>query len=283
MLFDSHAHLNNEDNTPELLAELVETIERSSLDYVMDIGFDLPSSVLATEHAKAYPWCYAAVGGHPHDTKDMHDEKLEEIRALAAEEKVKAIGEIGLDFFYDRSERDVQRLWFRKQIRLANELKMPIVIHAREADQEVMDILKEEGAFSPERKSWFLKRPDPDGFAKGTDGMADDARVLLHCFSGSAELGKQYVKMGATLSVAGPVTYKNNKKTVAMVDAIPIEFLLVETDSPFLTPVPFRGKRNMPVYVEHTAQKVADIKGISLEEAAAKTKENAIRFYGIDE
>ena len=283
MLFDSHAHLNNEDNTPQLLAELVETIERSSLDYVMDIGFDLPSSVLAAEHAKTYPWCYAAVGCHPHDTKDMDEEKLEAIRALAAEDKVQAIGEIGLDFFYDRSERDVQRLWFRKQIRLANELKMPIVIHAREADQEVMDILKEEGAFSAERKSWFPKRPDPDGFAKGTDGLADDARVLLHCFSGSAELGKQYVKMGATLSVAGPVTYKNNKKTVAMVDAIPIDFLLVETDSPFLTPAPFRGKRNMPVYVEYTAQKVADIKGITLEEAAAKTKENAIRFYGIKE
>ena len=283
MLFDSHAHLNNEDNTPQLLAELVETIERSSLDYVMDIGFDLPSSILAAEHAKTYPWCYAAVGCHPHDTKDMDEEKLEAIRSLAAEDKVQAIGEIGLDFFYDRSERDVQRLWFRKQIRLANELKMPIVIHAREADQEVMDILKEEGAFSAERKSWFPKRPDPDGFAKGTDGLADDARVLLHCFSGSAELGKQYVKMGATLSVAGPVTYKNNKKTVAMVDAIPIDFLLVETDSPFLTPVPFRGKRNMPVYVEYTAQKVADIKGITLEEAAAKTKENAIRFYGIEE
>lgn len=281
MLFDSHAHLNNEDNTPEMLAELIETIERSSLDYVMDIGFDLDSSIRAAQHAADLPWCFAVCGCHPHDTKDMDEEKLEAIRRLAAEEKVVAIGEIGLDFHYDRSERDIQREWFRRQIRLANELKMPIVIHAREADQEVMDILKEEQAFSPERKSWFPKRPDPDGFAGGKDGEADDARVLLHCFSGSAELGRQYVRLGATLSVAGPVTYKNNRKTVEMVSAIPLDFLLAETDSPFLTPVPFRGKRNIPPYVEHTVRKIAELKGVTFEEAAAKTKENAIRFYGI--
>jgi len=283
MLFDSHAHLNNEDNTPQMLEELIETIERSSLDYVMDIGFDLESSSKAAIHSMMLPWCYAAVGCHPHDAKTMDDDKLEEIRQLASGDKVMAIGEIGLDFYYDRSERDTQREWFRKQIRLANELKMPIVIHAREADQEVMDILMEEGAFSEERKSWFPKRPDPEGFAGGkTGGEADDARVLLHCFSGSAELGKQYVKMGATISIAGPVTYKNNKKTVAVVDTIPIDFLLVETDSPFLTPVPLRGERNIPPYVEYTARKVADIKGMSYEITALKTKENAKRFFGIE-
>ena len=266
-----------------MLEELIETIERSSLDYVMDIGFDLESSVKAVQHATDYVWCYAAVGCHPHDAKTMDEEKLEELRTLAQADKVQAIGEIGLDFYYDRSERDVQREWFRKQIRLANELRMPIVIHAREADQEVMDILKEEGAFSEERKSWFPKRPDPDGFASaGTDGLTDDARVLLHCFSGSAELGRQYVRMGATLSVAGPVTYKNNKKTVAVVDLIPIDFLLVETDAPFLTPAPHRGERNIPPYVEYTARRVAEIKSLSYEETAAKTKENAKRFFGIE-
>lgn len=282
MLFDSHAHLNNEDNTPQMLAELIETIERSSLDYVMDIGFDPASSERAAQHAMAYPWCYAAVGCHPHDAKVMNEEMLEIIRQLASYDKVKAIGEIGLDFHYDRSERDVQREWFRRQIRLANELRMPIVIHAREADQEVMDILKEEGAFSAERKSWFPNRPDPDGYASGAPGMAEDARVLLHCFSGSAELGKQYVKLGATISVAGPVTYKNNKKTVSMVDAIPLEFLLVETDSPFLTPVPLRGQRNIPPNVEYTCRRVAEIKGISFEEAAQMTRQNAMRFFGIE-
>lgn len=271
MLFDSHAHINNESFTEEERQALIAKIEGSSLDYVMDIGFNPESSALAAEHAKMLPWCYAAVGCHPHDTKDMDETQLERIRELAGRPKVQAIGEIGLDFFYDYSDKESQRYWFRRQIRLANELKMPIVIHAREADQEVMDILKEEGAFSEERKSWFPARWDGSG----------DARVLLHCFSGSRELGIQYVKMGATISVAGPLTYKNNRKTPAVVEALPLEVLLVETDSPYLTPEPFRGKRNIPPYVEYTAKKVAEIKGLTLEEVARQTKENAIRFFGI--
>lgn len=280
MLFDSHAHLNNEGMTDEEREETVRAIENSQLDYVMDIGFDLTSSKLAVDHAARYPWCYAAVGVHPHDTEGMDDMQLAMIKGLAKKNKVMAIGEIGLDFHYDYSPRDEQREWFRKQIRLANELRMPIVIHSREADQEVMDILKEEGAFSDERKSWFPERPDTTGYVKG-DTAAPDARVLLHCFSGSAELGRQYVKLGATLSIAGPVTYKNNRKTTAVVEEIPIDFLLVETDSPYLTPEPYRGRKNMSPYVEHTARKVAEIKGMTFEEVAAATKVNAMRFFGI--
>lgn len=286
MLFDSHAHLNNADMTGEdralMVAQIEASIEAGMLDHVMDIGFDPASSEMAVQHAQKYPWCNAAVGCHPHDAKIMDEEQLEKIRTLAAEPKARAIGEIGLDFHYDLSDRDVQREWFRRQIRLANELKMPICIHAREADQEVMDILIEEGAFSEERRSWFPKRPDPTGFCKGREGgLTGDARVLLHCFSGSAELGKQYVRMGATLSIAGPVTYKNNKKTVSVVREIPIDFLLVETDSPYLSPVPMRGKPNTPPNVEYTARKVAEIKEMTFEEVAAKTNENAMRFYGI--
>lgn len=280
MLFDSHAHLNNEGMTDEEREETVRAIENSQLDYVMDIGFDLTSSKLAVDHAARYPWCYAAVGVHPHDTEGMDDMQLAMIKGLAKKNKVMAIGEIGLDFHYDYSPRDEQREWFRKQIRLANELRMPIVIHSREADQEVMDILKEEGAFSDERKSWFPERPDTTGYVK-SDTAAPDARVLLHCFSGSAELGRQYVKLGATLSIAGPVTYKNNRKTTAVVEEIPIDFLLVETDSPYLTPEPYRGRKNMSPYVEHTARKVAEIKGMTFEEVAAATKVNAMRFFGI--
>lgn len=271
MLFDSHAHINNEAFSEEDRQELIRKIESSNLDYVMDIGFNLESSAMAAAHAKQLPWCYAAVGCHPHDTKDMDEMQLAMLKGLAKKDKVQAIGEIGLDFHYDYSDRDIQRYWFREQIRLANELKMPIVIHSREADQEVMDILKEEGAFSEERKSWFPVRYDGSG----------DARVLLHCFSGSKELGEQYVKLGAAISVAGPVTYKNNKKTVSVVKALPIEVLLVETDSPYLTPEPFRGKQNIPLYVEYTAQKVAEIKGLTLEETARHTQENAKRFFGI--
>ena len=282
MFFDSHAHLNNE-MSDEARAAMVKAIEDSELDYVMDIGFDLPSSKLAVDHAAKYPWCYAAVGCHPHDTDSMDDMQLALIKGLAKKKKVMAIGEIGLDFHYDHSPRDVQREWFRRQIRLANELKMPIAIHSREADQEVLDILKEEGAFSDERKSWFPERPDTTGYVSKQPGTCKDARVLLHCFSGSAELGSQYVKLGATISIAGPVTYKNNRKTAGVVAELPLDFLLVETDSPYLTPEPFRGRKNDPSKVEYTARKVAEIKGLSLEEVAAKTKENAMRFYGITE
>lgn len=293
MLFDSHAHINEASYSPEERAELIKTIESSDVDYVADIGYDLASSKLAVDHAAKYPWIYAVVGCHPHDAKSMDDMELALYKGLARKKKVVAIGEIGLDFHYDHSPRDTQREWFRHQIRLANELKMPIVIHSREADQETMDILKEEGAFSAERKSWFPKRPDPSGYtlkksdaAKASaddmaDRMVDDARVLIHCFSGSAELAAQYVKLGATISVAGPVTYKNNRKTVAAVAEVPIDFLLVETDSPYLSPEPLRGRRNMSPNVEYTAKKVAEIKGMTYEEVAAKTKENAMRFYGI--
>lgn len=293
MLFDSHAHINEASYSPEERAELIKTIEASDVDYVADIGYDLASSKLAVEHAARYPWCYAVVGCHPHDARSMDDMELAMYKGLARKKKVVAIGEIGLDFHYDHSPRDIQREWFRRQIRMANQLKMPIVIHSREADQETMDILKEEGAFSEERKSWFPKRPDPSGYtlkkseaAKKTpddsaDHMADDARVLIHCFSGSAELAAQYVKLGATISVAGPVTYKNNRKTVAVVAEVPMDFLLVETDSPYLSPEPLRGRRNMSPNVKYTAQKVAEIKDMTLEEVAAKTKENAMRFYGI--
>ena len=280
MFFDSHAHLNNE-MSDEARAAMVKAIEDSELDYVMDIGFDLPSSKLAVDHAAKYPWCYAAVGCHPHDTDSMDDMQLALIKGLAKKKKVMAIGEIGLDFHYDHSPRDVQREWFRRQIRLANELKMPIAIHSREADQEVLDILKEEGAFSDERKSWFPERADTTGYVSKQPGTCKDARVLLHCFSGSAELGSQYVKLGAAISIAGPVTYKNNRKTAGVVAELPLDFLLVETDSPYLTPEPFRGRKNDPSKVEYTARKVAEIKGLSLEDVAAKTKENAMRFYGI--
>lgn len=265
MLFDSHAHLNSEryDNDRD---KMIEAIEKSDLQYVMDIGYDLESSVTAVEHAKKYPWCYAAVGCHPHDTKTMDETTLTMFRALAKKPKVKAIGEIGLDYYYDHSEREIQQYWFRRQIQLALELEMPIVIHDRDANDDVLRILKEEGVFSKSRRE---KR--------------GDAMLLLHCFSGSRELAQQYLKLGATISVAGPVTYKNARKSIEVVQEVPIEHLLIETDAPYLTPEPFRGKINRPYYVEYTAKKIAEIKGIPYEEVAEITCSNAKKFFGIDE
>jgi TatD DNase family protein len=258
MFFDSHTHLEQ---------DAIEAIEAkdSRISYVMDIGTDLETSLRAVERAAKYSWCYAVVGYHPHEAKDMGQVELEMIAALARKPKVKAIGEIGLDFHYNYSEPDVQRDCFRKQIRLANDLRMPIVIHSREADQEVMDTLKEEQAFSNTRKSWF-------------NGQAG---VLLHCYSGSKEMAEQYVKLGASISVAGPITYKNNRRTVEMVQAIGMEHLMIETDAPYLTPEPHRGKRNQSPYVEFTAMKIAAIKGITLEEVAKITCQNAKTFFGI--
>ncbi len=285
-LFDSHAHANEEGFSPEERAEFIERIaaavENKDLSFINDIGFNLESSELAARHAAKYPWCHAVVGLHPHEADTYTDEQLEKIKELAGEPKVVAIGEIGLDFHYDNSDRDAQRYWFRRQIRLANELAMPIVIHERDAGFEVMDILKEEGAFSKARTSKFPLRPGallPDGSRE----MLPDARVLLHCFSGRAEFGRQYVKLGATLSIAGPVTYKNARKTVEVAEQIPLEFLLIETDSPYLSPVPHRGEKNHPVNVVHTAEKIAEIRGIDLETVAKVTRENAMRFFNITE
>ncbi len=264
MLFDSHAHLNSERYEGER-DQIVEAIERSELAYVMDIGYDLESSVMAIEHAKNYPWCYAAVGCHPHETKTMDEATFVMFKGLAKKPEVKAIGEIGLDFYYDHSERDVQRYWFRRQVQLAMELEMPIVIHDRDANGEVMHILKEEGVFGRTRAE-----------------KLGDAKLLMHCFSGSKELALQYVKLGATISIAGPVTYKNARKSIEVVEAVPIEHLLIETDAPYLTPEPFRGKTNRPDYVEYTASKIAEIKGISYEEAARITCDNAKKFFSVE-
>lgn len=273
MLFDSHAHLNNESYKDGQREKLFRDIEASDLSYVMDVGFDLASSALALKHAQRFPWCYAVVGCHPHDAKDFDEDQLQLIKGLAEKPEAKAIGEIGLDYYRNISSPEDQIHWFRRQIQLANLLKMPIVIHDRDAHGEVLDILKEEGAFSSERKSWFSQRPGSLG--------NDDARVLLHCYSGSKDQALQYVKLGATISIAGPVTYSNARKLIEVVEEVPLEYLLIETDSPYLTPVPFRGKPNTSLNVEYVAKKLAEIKGISFGEVARKTLENGMRFFDI--
>jgi len=255
MLFDSHSHLNSERYEDDL-QEIIKRIEDSKLSYVMDVGYDLASSLSAVKHAAEFDFCYAAVGCHPHDTKDMDEDVYYLLKGLSQKPKVKAIGEIGLDYYHDHSERDVQQYWFRRQIQLAHEVKLPIIIHDRDAHGDILKILKEERAF--------------------------ERGVLMHCFSGSVELAHQYIKLGAKLSIAGPVTFKNAHKLVDVVREIPISELLIETDAPYLTPEPHRGKRNEPIYVEYVCRKVAEIKGISFEEAAKATMKNAKEFFHID-
>ena len=275
MLFDSHAHICELGETEEeRLAAIREIEEHPLLARIADIGFDLSSSVGVMENAAKYPWCTGVVGVHPHDAASMDESIYEEIRRLALS-GASAIGEIGLDYYYMRSPREDQIYWFRRQIALANELAMPIVIHSRDADKETMDILIGEGAFSDERKALFPGRPGPDG------RVLPDARVDIHCFSGSAETAAEYVRLGATIGICGPLTYKNNKKTVRVAQETPLEFMMVETDSPYLTPEPLRGRPNRPWYVEHTARRLAVIKRLTFEDVCHKTYRNAMRYYGL--
>ena len=264
MLFDSHTHLNDSEYTKEEFEALVSEIEASQISCICDVGFDVESSRLAVEHAVKYPWCYAAVGIHPHDTYKTTEEDFEEIRKLAlrgldpadpAYKKIVAIGEIGLDYHYDKEWEAEQIYWFKRQIALAKDLKLPIMIHSRDADQITFDILKSEGAF--------------------------EVPVDIHCYSGHLEMAKEYVKLGAYLGVDGPITYKNNKKGVEVFENVPLEHILLETDAPYLTPVPFRGQRNKSPYVEYVAKKVAEIRGLTYEEVARATTENAKRYFGI--
>lgn len=254
MLFDSHAHLDSSrfDDDRE---QIIKNARENGVSYIMNPGANLETSVDAVKLASEHEMIYAAVGVHPHDVKDMDEMTLMLLKGLTKKEKVMAIGEIGLDYYYDHSPRDLQQEWFRRQIQLAKEVSLPIIIHDRDANDDVMRILKEEKAF--------------------------DTGVVLHCFSGSAELARQYVNLGAYISIAGPVTFKNARKTVEVVEKTPLQYLFVETDSPYLTPVPYRGKRNEMAYVRYVAEKIAEIKGISFDEVAYQTTENAKKFFGI--
>lgn len=311
MLFDAHTHLNFEKFTEEERRSLAGEIEASSLGYIIDVADCVAGAEQALKDAEDYDWCWAAVGIHPDHASVYTDADIEEIRHLAAHPKAMAIGEIGLDFYYGTDDREEQQELFRKQIRLANELHMPIMIHSRDANQLTMDILTEEGAFSEERKSWFPGRPAPGTMSAAAYGhdmqipgeysltdvncfagelgvsghvitrLVPDARVQMHCYSGSPEMAEEYVKLGATISLGGPITFKNGKKAAEVARRIPIEFLLSETDAPYMAPEPLRGRPNKPHYVEHVVRRMAMIKGISFDEASEILTANGRRFFAI--
>ena len=274
MLFDSHTHLNFEKYTEEERREIASEIEASEVAFIIDVADCVDTAVQALKDSDDYPWCYAAVGIHPDHASTYTDADIEEIRKLAAHPKAVAIGEIGLDFYYGTDDREEQQELFRKQIRLANELRMPIMIHSRDAHQLTMDILKEEGAFSDERKSWFAPRL--------VDGKeVPDARVQMHCFSGSPELALEYVKLGATMSLGGPVTFKNGKKAAEVVRQLPVWYLMSETDAPYMAPEPLRGRPNKSPYIEHIVRRMAILKGLDYEEIAGILTENGKHFFNI--
>ena len=239
---------------------------------IVNVGTDLISSRRAVTLAGQYDSVYAAVGMHPHDAKKLDGVALAELRALAVQPKVVAVGEIGLDYYRNLSPRAVQRRAFQAQLAWAGKLGKPVIIHDRDAHDEIMDILTD----------WVAGFPVPGPTAKaGRPPRESAARVgVLHTFSGDLAMAEKAIELGFYISISGPVTYKNARQLPAVVQALPLDRLLVETDCPYLAPHPHRGKRNEPAYVRFVAERIADLRGMGLDELAEATTANARRLFG---
>lgn len=249
--FDSHAHYDDKrfrEDREELLREL---LPASGVSHIINIGCDVKSSEMSIRLADRYDYIYAAVGVHPHELYDMSSQTIAKLKKLSEHPKVVAIGEIGLDYYYDTHPRELQRFWFRQQLRLAEEVALPVVIHSREASQETFDIIQ----------------------------STQVRRGSIHCYSGSAQMAMDYVKMGFHIGVGGVVTFSNAKKLVETVEAIPIEHILIETDCPYLSPNPNRGKRNDSSNLKYVVEKIAEIKKMTPEAVAKITAENAKSLF----
>ena len=255
MLFDTHAHVDDA-AFDEDRKELLENLPKQGIKMLLNPGCSLETSRNAVKNAREYDYIYAAVGSHPDAADEVNEEVLEEYRRMVRENpKVKAIGEIGLDYHYEDVPRQRQQQAFRAQMALARELDLPVIIHDREAHEDCLNIIRE----FPEVKGVF------------------------HCFSGSAEMAKQLAKMGWYVGFTGVVTFKNARRAVEAAAAVPEDRFVIETDCPYMSPEPFRGKRNDPSRVYRMAEKLAEIRGLSLEEVQRITLENGKRLYRIEE
>lgn len=253
MLFDTHAHYDAEEFDADR-QEVLASLPGRGVSLVVNPGCDLPSSRTAVTLAEQYPFLYAAVGYHPENCAPYTDADLEELRRLAAHPRVVAIGEIGLDYYWEENPpREFQQMVFRRQMALAEELNLPVIVHDREAHADSLNIVKE--------------------FPK--------VRGVFHCYSGSVETARELMELGWMISFTGVLTYKNARKAVEVAQAVPLDRIMIETDSPYMAPAPHRGKRNDSGYVVHVCEKLAELKGLTLEETARITLENGRRFFGI--
>ncbi len=250
-IFDSHGHYDH-GQFDEDRDGLLQSMKSAGVDYILNSASDLESSKAAIALSEKYDFIYGSVGVHPHDASSMDDKVFAEIKQLASHPKVVAIGEMGLDFYYDYSPRDVQEQVFHKQLALAKELDMPVIIHSREACEKTLNIVRQ---YNP----------------KG----------VVHCFSGSAQTAVEYVKLGMYIGLTGVVTFKNARKALEVAAAVPIDRLLIETDCPYMAPVPYRGKRSDSSMLNHVLEVLAPIKGVSPQELADITRENAFRAFEI--
>ena len=253
MLIDSHAHIDDARFDADRDAVL-ERAAAADVELIINIGADMSSSARSVALAEKYPQIYATVGMHPHDAKEMQEQDYRQLLRWAEHPKVIAIGEIGLDYHYDLSPRPVQKEVFLRQLDIARQTGKPFVIHEREAHADTFEIIRTA--------------------AKGLAGV-------FHCFSGSIETAREYLKLGFYISVAGPVTFPKSAKTKEVAQFVPLDRLLIETDSPYLTPQAFRGRRNEPAHVRLVAEEIAALRNLSLTELALATSENARRLFKI--
>lgn len=265
---DSHCHIDGEQFDADR-DEVVQRAKDVGVAAMLNVGTGDPNTDdfrRAVAVAEAYPNVFASVGVHPHDAKLYDDAAEEHLIELATNEKVIAWGEIGLDYYYDHSPRDVQREVFRRQIHVAKSLGLPVIIHSRDADDETVEILTEE--FS--------------GITENLELKAENCIGIMHCFGGTPEMAKALLDVGFLISFAGNVTFKKAENLRDAARVVPLERLLIETDCPFLTPVPFRGKRNEPSFVVHTAAFLADLYSLPVETVAQQTTSNFLDLFSLD-
>ena len=251
-IFDTHAHYDDEDFNADRY-ELLESMKEHGVGTIVNIGASMRSCKTTLALAEKYPFVYGALGVHPSDCGTMTEEDIQWIKANAANEKIVAIGEIGLDYYWDNVERDVQKKWFVRQLEIAKETGLPVIIHSRDAAQDTLEIMKAEH--------------------KDTTGG------VIHCFSYGVEMAREYLNMDYFIGVGGVLTFKNGKKLKEVVEYAPMDKLVLETDCPYLAPVPYRGKRNSSLYLTHVVEEMAAIKGMSVEDVIRVTAENAKRLY----
>ena len=256
MLVDSHAHIQGKEYAGEVEA-VIARARSAGVETIIAVGGagDMSSNTEAIQLATTFPNIYATVGMHPHDAKDVGADELDVLKNLAADSKVIAIGETGLDYYYSHSPHDVQRRVFGQFIHMARQAQLPIIVHERDAAQDATELLRCEGA--------------------------GDLRGVVHCFTGNYQSACAYLDLGFHLSFTGIITFKNANALREVVSKIPLERILVETDSPYLTPVPHRGKRNEPAYARHVAETIANLKGISFDEMAQITTANVKQLFRI--
>lgn len=254
MLFDSHAHYNDSRFEKDM-DEVLSSMSENNVGMILNSCSNLDEVPDILKICEKYPFIYASVGIHPHDVKDLTDSDMDMLIKYAENEKVKAIGEIGLDYFYDNSPRDLQKKWFARQVEVAKQIKQPIIIHDRDAHKDCMDILRTENI--------------------------QDIGGVFHCYSGSVETAKEILDWGMYIAFGGSLTFKKSVRPVEVAKYVPLDRILIETDCPYLTPEPHRGKRNSSLYIHYVAEKLAEIKGVSVEEIENATFENGKRCFNI--